>query len=492
MSASRAILSGWLVLVLLPVPLWAAVDEGRARFVPWSGYWWPVKKAQMIGPLRKYDALTGLQAAGWEARHKSPSRAEAWFGYCHAWSAASLLEREPRQPIRAFGMAGRSLPLGIGDQKGLLTICHYSDPSNVFGKRYEGKSGDDFQDIYPDVLWKQLRFHLKQRGVPLVLDIDPGPSVWNYPVFHYRVSHRPLGSGGRMLGRMELLMADDAVAPNHVGTKLKRQVYQFTFQVRQGALMIGSGRWHGASRKWHPDFAWYPTGVKPENPHIRYAMVKRLLRAERTRGMEELEGATSPELARLDAGESVAVSSTELVALVAGRASSFKVELSLGPGTAKEPAAGKPYSLRVRSAKEGHLYLFHLAPGGKLRLLYPMPEQDNRLTAGKETVIGGAGSRGKMTFVMPKVAGTHQIKALVTRKPLSLGRLEELDEDAEKKLGQGRAFHWAPTEAELVEELLRGLQEKKLTPADIEEQTGCSPASLLGPHGQKELAFRLK
>jgi hypothetical protein len=489
MNARRALLSACLALVLLPA--WGWADQGRARFVPWSGYWWPVRRGQMIAPLRKYDALTGLHAAGWEARHKDRARAESWFGYCHAWSAAALLEREPRQSFRAHGLSGRTVLLGVGDQKGLLTICHYSDPSNSFGKRYNGKPGDDYQDVYPDVLWKNLRLYLKQRGVPVVLDIDPGPSVWNYPVYFYRVTHRPHGSDGMRLGRMELLMADDAVAPDFIGTKVKRQTYQFTFRMREGALVMGSGRWYGASRKWHPDFGWYPTGVKPENPYIRHATVRRLLRGERTRDMEEL-AMVSPEVASLEAGETIAVSSTELVTLLASQASSFKVDLSFGLPGAKVPAPGKPYSLRARAAKDGYLYLFHLAPKGKVQLLYPMPEQDNRLSAGKELEIGGAGDRDKVTFVAPKVAGWHRIKAIVTRTPLSLGRLVEPDEEAVKKVGQGRAFHWTPTEAELVEELLRGLQEKKLTPADIEEQTGCSPATLLGPHGQKELTFLLK
>lgn len=253
----------------------AGVDEGQSRFMPWSGSWFPARKGGLLRQLGKYDQLTGKQSASWERRAKDPRSSVPWAGYCHAWAAASVMEREPRAPRTVTGTTGESLVLGVGDQKALLTICHDQDESEHYGERYNG-AGDDPQDIYPDVLWRCLRLYVKQRGIPLILDIDPGSAIWNYPVYRYRVTHRPHTAGLR-IATMEIWMADDKVPADFVGTKVKKKTYQFTFRMNGKALVMGSARWYGASRKDHPDFAWYPTIVRPKNPHVSPAVVRRML-----------------------------------------------------------------------------------------------------------------------------------------------------------------------------------------------------------------------
>src|SRR5207248_750665 len=104
----------------------AETEEGKARKVPWSGYWWPVKQGAMVrpdGPLDKYDRFVGGgQAAGWErGKYKNQPVAD-WWGYCHAWSAACVTETEPRSAVYATTAGGQRVALGVGDQKGLLTI----------------------------------------------------------------------------------------------------------------------------------------------------------------------------------------------------------------------------------------------------------------------------------------------------------------------------------------------------------------------------------
>jgi hypothetical protein len=233
----------------------------------------------MLRALQKYDLLTGRQAAAWETRAKDPRTARQWTGYCHAWAAASVVEREPRAPRTVSGLTGRSQVLSVGDQKAWLTICHDQDESVAYGERYNGGPQNNAQDIYPDQLWRCLRLYVKQRGAPLIVDLDAGVQIWNYPVYRYRVTHGPHTTAGLRLGKMELWMADDNVHPNFVGTKVKKKTYQFTFRMNGKALVLGSGRWYGASRKDHPDFAWYPTMVRPKNPHIQTASVRRLLGA---------------------------------------------------------------------------------------------------------------------------------------------------------------------------------------------------------------------
>ena len=64
-------------------------EQATANLMPWSGYWWPIHEGRLLGPLAKYDRITGHRAAEWE-RGKNPPGPDVprWFGYCHAWSAA--------------------------------------------------------------------------------------------------------------------------------------------------------------------------------------------------------------------------------------------------------------------------------------------------------------------------------------------------------------------------------------------------------------------
>ena len=259
-------------LVAGPAVAQAAREEGAARHTPWSGYWWPLRKGELIYPLAKYDQLTGAHAAAWERQHKPPGAGqESWAGYCHAWSASAVMEEEPRAAKYVQGVS-----LSVADQKGLLAASHSRDVANTYGDRYgDGRGGEDYQDIYPDVLWHYLKLYVKQQGVPLVADLEAGRQVWNYPVYAYRVDYAP--AGGMYQGQMSLWAADDSVPPDYVGTKVHYKTYTFTFQMRNGNVVSGSARWTGASVKDHPDFVWYPYVVVPENTEVSYARVKNLL-----------------------------------------------------------------------------------------------------------------------------------------------------------------------------------------------------------------------
>jgi hypothetical protein len=377
--------------------------------------------------------------------------------------------------------------LSVGDQKALLTIIHDGDDANLVGKRYNG-AGEDMQDIYPDVLWRYLRLYLKQRGVPLVLDIDCKAPVWNYPVYRYRVEYRDFGSSGQKLGKMQIWMADDKVVPDHVGTRVKKKTYQFTFRMQGGSPVMGTGKWYGASRNDHPDFGWYPTMVKPKNPYIDPTSIRRMLGSNGTRvamgrGPEDQPG----EAGDIDASRLVAVSSTEVAVLVAANSSRFPLELSLTPNEMKPLAAGTALTLRGKSNKDGYLYLFGVAGEGQVRLLYPQGEQNNRLHAGKAFEIAD-----KVGLVAPKGSGSYRIKALVSSKPLALGSLQEPEDETPKLAGFGRGFDWSPSEEEVVQDLLTRVAQKKLTLSELEESTGVKPADLLADYARAEVTFRVK
>ncbi len=288
--------AGILVSLCLALAADAQVDEGSVRRVPWSGTYWPIRYGQLIsGPLSKYDRITGHRAAAWEQQENPPSmEVPEWFGYCHAWSASSILDREPTQLRLARTTDGAQVSLGIGDQKGMLTACHTDDVAQHYGVRFQGEPGDDPNDIYPDELWRVLKLYIQQQGVPLIVDIEGGPQVWNHPVYAYRVDYRREGAGNRYFAEMTLWMADDAVPADILGIQVSKQTYYFTFQMQGGAPLMGSANWVEPSRSDHPDFAWYPYIVRAENPEIRYEEVKRLVGAATTPSDAQVPSTTIP------------------------------------------------------------------------------------------------------------------------------------------------------------------------------------------------------
>ena len=152
-----------MILLVATLPAQAAVEEGVSKHIPWSGYWWPVAKGELLGPLEKYDAVSGKQAQWWELENKPPGpHVPPWHGYCHGWSAAAVLEREPSTHQIAKGAPGQGpVVLTVGDQKGWYSASHAFDVANYYGDRYGDDEGsEDMQDMAPDMLWNLLKMFI--------------------------------------------------------------------------------------------------------------------------------------------------------------------------------------------------------------------------------------------------------------------------------------------------------------------------------------------
>ena len=268
-----------LVLVLEPVSVPAETEAGHARFTPWSGYWWPNKKGGLSKPLTKYSRYVGnTQALNWQRKEHPAATAGGWEGNCHAWSAAAVMEMEPNRLRRVRGIQGETLLLTIGDQKGLLAAAHTKDITNSYGTRSETNdpTKPEYIDLTPDQLWRYLKWYIKQQGLPLVMDLEPGKQVWNYPVYAYRIRYNRTG-GNDYRGLITIWYAEDNVPPDYVGTKIGTRTYHCTFKMRGGSVVMGSGHWIGPSIRNHPDFAWSPYVVKSENPSIDYGKIRQML-----------------------------------------------------------------------------------------------------------------------------------------------------------------------------------------------------------------------
>jgi len=475
------------VLACLSATAEATVEQAAAKHTPWSGYWWPIARGELLqqgGPLPKYDYLTGARATQYELQMHPPGpNVPEWHGYCHAWSASAVLEKEPKRPKRVAGRSSQSVTLTVGDQKGLLAVSHAQDVANHIGDRFgDGAGSENPHDLEPCRLWEVLRTYIKQQKVPLVMDLEPGPEVWNYPVYAYRVEYAPAG-GGWQQAQLALWAADDAVPPDHVGTSVHYQTYHFRFRLYNGSVVMGSGQWVGQSLQSHPDFAWYPYVVRPENPQIDYQRVKQIVgvasagtgsgtpsgsgsrpntaasgnRPNTGTGARPNTGTSPPPGPRPNvlpgtgtgvvpgavpggvpgvvpgpfgpigtpAGVGPAnvphvtcLSPLQVVAAIAEKTSSFGLDVSVDRFDGGQYAVGEPLQVQGSSAEAGYLYLFYIDSQGQLGLLYPRAGEDNRIGAQGQFRVPRP--EGGTILRVSDPVGVHRIKALVTHRPLML------------------------------------------------------------------------
>lgn len=478
------------------------VEHGQAKFQPWSGYWWPHRKGELLGPLRKYDQLTGKKSVAEETRnHPVAANTPSWFGYCHASAASSIMEPQPTRPHQAVSPAGRKIELNVGDQKGLLAACHARDIANSYGDRFgDDRGSEDPQDLSPDRVWWLLKLYVKRQGVPLILDIEAGPQVWNYPVYAYSINYQLANSGEDLYNAsMTLWMADNGVAPDFVGMKVRRHMYFFQCIMRNNAIEMGSAKWIGQSVKDHPDFAWFPFVARPENSEVSYELVQEILNRDDSETVEPpatdpseesngpREDETPNELRPVGLPRGVAaLSPTELAALVLNRTSSFGVDVTVDRFDGGHYQPGERYRLRGSSAKDGFLYLLHVDPRGSLRVLYPLPGQNNAVKASSTFRIRGP-RKDQKGFVASNRIGVHRVKAIVTSRPLLLSGLI-VDQRADENQSQiGAEFRWHPTGRQQIQQLLRQGQAQQAS--EDKDQPAIDLNMLLGEFGQDEVAF---
>lgn len=524
-----------------------ADDEAMARYVPWSGSYWPIRDGWLIqGPLRKYDLLTGHRASQREMQENPPSPTTPdWYGYCHAWSAAAVMDREPVQVRTPKSQGGMVVPLGIGDQKGMLTACHTDDIAQHYGVRFRGEPGEDGQDIYPDELWRVLRLYIKERGVPIIVDTEAGVQVWNYLVYAYRVRYRPMDASNRCFAEMSLWMADDSVPPDIIGAQVAKQTYYFTFQLRDGSAVLGSGRWYGPSVGDHPDFAWFPYLARAENPEIVYDRVKELVDASGAGPSgsapmppSNVQPGTTPSPPPNEVGRPLmapgntivppnvipgiapppstspgvapatspspggtapittspgpaasampyVLSPQELLQVVVNQNSQFTVDVTVDKFDGGQYGLGESFTVSGTSARKAYLYLLYIDNQGRVIVLFPRAGEANQIPESARFQLPRAGAG--YTFQTLGPAGVHRIKAVATTRPLFFSHLSLVPAPGSAADRRPFAFHLPPSQTAKFKSVLE--RNAQGQPVEAEVLAGASPQQYLGDFGQDEVAF---
>jgi len=266
----------------IPVP---GTEQSTADKIPWAGYWWPMSKGETAlgyyphnapGPLEKYDQYIEAkyggdsQAKEWELVNHYIPGCPSWFGHCHAWAAAAILEGEPRSSITKEGII-----FYVGDLKALLTECHYSDPADFFlGTRFNPTNNPShaYEDVYANDFTIAIRQWIKDRGEPLVMDYDPGSEVWNHPFYKYEMTFTP-ADGNKVDVACTVWHVTDGVHADHLSDVSSASVFTYTYRywitIDQSGEIVTMPGTSGWTSSRHPDFLWHPAVSNHPNPYLK-------------------------------------------------------------------------------------------------------------------------------------------------------------------------------------------------------------------------------
>jgi hypothetical protein len=255
---------------------------------------------------------------------------EGWWGLCHAWTPAALIEDEPTNTIEYEGVT-----FYPSDLKALMITVYDSSKAVVIGGRCKTRKVE--RDTNGRILDANCRdtnagtFHviaanfLGRFQTGFAEDRTYDGEVWNQPVYAYNVDtlkeveeQKAIeltqldGSGGEKYAFnedakrwaevvttvqyvVESHPSREAMLPNFQGY-LRTDTYHYLLEMDGDGKIIG-GEWLNADAEGprggisgQPDFLWYPTGPRAnplpngvhgridprKNPHVSYSKVSRL------------------------------------------------------------------------------------------------------------------------------------------------------------------------------------------------------------------------
>lgn len=262
--------------------------SGAAKKTPWAGSYWPTYKdsinarwagAASRSAAKKYElafAKSGVEDAvsetvGIDSLGGTPCTGDAqcapekgsvcakrvgasagvcsetWFGLCHAWAPAAILEDEPQKPVTYNGVEFK-----VNDMKALMSLA-YTEDLEVRFMSLRCDDSDDDGDLGGKAACKDTNagsFHvvvanlLGLQGRSFVEDRTYDYEVWNQPVRGYKVTKNAVVSAqqaNQLLGASAQLSRTEKAGT--VAAKAWTQVYNLAVKPGQTlrVQMTGTG-----------------------------------------------------------------------------------------------------------------------------------------------------------------------------------------------------------------------------------------------------------
>lgn len=243
-----------------------------------------------------------------------------WFGICHAWAPAAILEDEPRCPVRHNGVVFqpvdiKALITALYDGVQLQTVftgARFNGPDSPARKDQFGRYRDPARrDLSPGFFHLALTNVLGRYGRSFIVDVSSGAEVWNQPVYSYRVRQSkvmsptdaaryffrtrryPFNNQAEYIMFVEtefkyvVEMTDNGalVSTGRARRAVREKEYKYLLELDGQGNIIG-GEWIGGSNEDHPDFLWIPVSRPSQDAvsrlGISYSNVMNLLQQSLT------------------------------------------------------------------------------------------------------------------------------------------------------------------------------------------------------------------
>ncbi|KAG1697997.1 hypothetical protein DVH05_015481 [Phytophthora capsici] len=213
-----------------------------------------------------------------------------WYGICHAWTPASILEAEPNCPVTHNGVTFHPM-----DLKGLISdIYDGASVSTVFtGTRFNGgadstdeygrHSNEAFRDLNPAFFHITAANLLGSLNATFIADVTAGSEVWNQPVRGFKVYEQtemsleeaaqtfyglekyPWNAAAKSIVYVKTRLSwifetytdGGLVSSGQVDKFTTGAYYTYLLEMDDAGSIIG-GEWVYDSDADHPDFIWFP------------------------------------------------------------------------------------------------------------------------------------------------------------------------------------------------------------------------------------------
>lgn len=315
---------------------------------------------------------------------------ESWWGLCHAWVPASLLEDAPQRPVVYNGVT-----FNVGDIQALIIAAYNRSNASMIGDRCNlMESPPDHQmntDIERDEHGRAINvacrdtnpgsFHvimtnflgLQQRAIAEDRTFDS--QVWNQPLVAWKVDSMDevtaaaandlLGTPGATYSynttaakffhvrstSTYLTESDASVNAPEPAQYERHDSYDYILEL-DGAGKIVGGEWIGSSRMRHPDFLWLPQRLSRSSiPNLDIEKVRMLIAMSRE-STPPTPGTTAAEFVSTGAAIAIPDNSTT------GASSTITVDRALTIGSVQ-------VDLDIAHSYSGDLKVTLTSPGGQ-------------------------------------------------------------------------------------------------------------------------------
>ncbi len=220
---------------------------------------------------------------------------ETWFGLCHAWVPASMLEERPERAVTHNGVT-----FEVGDMEALLIAAYNRAPADMIGGRCNLGNDDDnkverdeqgratateCRDTNPGSFHVIMSNYLGIMNRPYAEDRTYDYQVWNQPVVAFEVTKMEKIDVAKA---NELLTVDgdeyiynpdaESLYEVHASTTYitessasttpadasryeRTDTYTYILEIDAEGKIIG-GEWFGRSQASLPDFLWSPKRIE--------------------------------------------------------------------------------------------------------------------------------------------------------------------------------------------------------------------------------------